>query len=170
MQLSDEGGRKIDAALDRLDRLTVVANPDKVIPRPADQHDDREPSPAELGDTMTVEPGAWTPLDEIGTEIYVYGDRPVDIAVQYAAVESELRQLRGDVKVHERRYLAVQRVLDSAIGVEATHGTGAGLVADVALLAQRYADLKARTISGGWPLVIEEVEAAELRATEGDRG
>ncbi len=29
MQLSEEGGRTIDAALDRLDRYTVVANPDK---------------------------------------------------------------------------------------------------------------------------------------------
>jgi hypothetical protein len=33
----------------------------------------------------------------------------------------------------------------------------------VALLTQRYDDLKARVLAGGWPLVVEEVEAAELR-------
>jgi len=80
--------------------------------------------------------------------------------------EDELSQLRRDLEVHERRYLAVQKVLDGSLGVEVTHGTGEGLVAGVALLAQRYADLKARTISGGWPLVVEEVEAADLRSTD----
>lgn len=130
-------------------------------------HDDSlEPSPAELGDTTTLAPGEWTPLGEIGTQIYVYGDQSVDIAIQYAEVESEVRQLRRDVEVHERRYLAVQKVLDGVIGAESTHGTGEGLVADVALLAQRYADLKARTISSGWPLVVEEVESADLRPTD----
>ncbi|WP_433730811.1 hypothetical protein ACQP2Y_21075 [Actinoplanes sp. CA-051413] len=59
--------------------------------------DSLEPSPAQLGDTMTLTAGEWTPLDDIGTEIYVYGDQPVDVAVQYAEVESEIRQLRADV-------------------------------------------------------------------------
>ncbi|GGK89373.1 hypothetical protein [Mangrovihabitans endophyticus] len=58
-----------------------------------------EPSPAQMGDTTTLAPGEWTPIDEIGTQIYVYGDQPVDVAVQYAEVESELRQLRREVDV-----------------------------------------------------------------------
>lgn len=49
-------------------------------PRP--DEDESGPSPAQLGDTMTLVPGEWTPLDDNGTEIYVYGDRPVDIALQ----------------------------------------------------------------------------------------
>lgn len=56
-----------------------------------------EPSPAEMGDTTTLNPGEWIPLDEIGTEIYVYGDQPVDVAIQYAEVENEIRQLRREV-------------------------------------------------------------------------
>jgi hypothetical protein len=39
----------------------------------------------------------------------------------------------------------------------------------VVLLAQRYDDLKARVLAGGWSLVVEEVEAAELRK-DGSRG
>lgn len=63
-------------------------------------HDDSlEPSPAEMGDTTTLQPGVWEPLDEIGTQVYVYGNQPVDIAIQYAAVEDELRQLRREVDV-----------------------------------------------------------------------
>lgn len=49
---------------------------------PRTDEDDNGPSPAQLGDTMTLAPGEWTPLDDNGTEIYVYGDRPVDIALQ----------------------------------------------------------------------------------------
>lgn len=59
--------------------------------------DDLEPSPAQLGETMSVDPGEWTPLDDLGTEIYVYGDRPVDVAVQRADVDDEIRALREDV-------------------------------------------------------------------------
>lgn len=135
-------------------------------------HDDSlEPSPAELGDTTTLDPGEWTPLDEIGTQIYVYGDRPVDVAVQYAEVEAEVRQLRRDVETHERRYLDVQRVLDGVIGGEVEDGAGMGLVADVALLAQRYADLKAAILDDtNWPQTwqqkINEIEAADLRESD----
>jgi hypothetical protein len=50
---------------------------------------DLEPSPAELGDTMTVQPGEWTPLDDHGTEIYLYGDQPADVAVQFADRKAE---------------------------------------------------------------------------------
>lgn len=63
----------------------------------ADSHDDLEPSPAQLGDTMTVAPGEWTPLDDRGTEIYLYGDRPVDIAVQAAEQNDEVRQLHAEI-------------------------------------------------------------------------
>lgn len=55
--------------------------------------DNLEPSPAEMGETMTVAPGVWAPLDDLGTQIYVYGERPVDIAVQRAEADNEIRRL-----------------------------------------------------------------------------
>jgi hypothetical protein len=66
-------------------------------------HDDLGPSPAELGDTITVATGEWTPLDDEGTQIYLYGDHPVTLAVQTAEVADEARQLRAEVeRLHEQ--------------------------------------------------------------------
>jgi hypothetical protein len=48
----------------------------------AEPDDDLGPSPAQMGETMTVAAGEWTPLDDHGTQIYVYGCRSVDIAFQ----------------------------------------------------------------------------------------
>lgn len=62
----------------------------------ADQDDDLHPSPAQMGDTMTVEPGEWTPLDDHGTQLYVYGDQPVDVAIQHAEVGDEIRRLTAE--------------------------------------------------------------------------
>ncbi len=62
-----------------------------------DNHNELEPSPAEMGDTMTVVPGEWTPLDDHGTEIYLYGDQPVDIALQTADQDDEVRQIQAEV-------------------------------------------------------------------------
>lgn len=47
-----------------------------------DDYLDCNPGAANLGDTMTVQPREWTPLDNDGTQIYLYGDSAVDIAVQ----------------------------------------------------------------------------------------
>lgn len=58
-----------------------------------------EPSPAEMGETATLTPGEWEPLDDIGTQIYVYGDQPVDVAVQRADVDDEVRRLNREVDV-----------------------------------------------------------------------
>lgn len=44
--------------------------------------DSLEPSPAELGDTITVTPNEWTPIGDNGTEIYVYGDQPITLVVR----------------------------------------------------------------------------------------
>ncbi|GAA0493879.1 hypothetical protein Ade02nite_21010 [Paractinoplanes deccanensis] len=43
------------------------------------------PGAAHLGEGMTIEPEKWTPIDDNGTEIYVYGDRSVDIVVRLPA-------------------------------------------------------------------------------------
>lgn len=51
----------------------------------ADNCIDCNPGAAHLGEGMTVNPGEWTPLDDHGTEIYVYGDQPVDIVVKLPA-------------------------------------------------------------------------------------
>jgi hypothetical protein len=75
-------------------------------------HDELEPSPAQLGDTMTVAPGEWTPLDDHGTEIYLYGTRSADIAVQTAAVDDEVRQLRA-------AFDEIDRLLDQYRGQKA---------------------------------------------------
>lgn len=58
------------------------------IPNESASGSSREPSPAELGETMTVTPGEWTPLDDLGTAIYVYGDQSVDVAVQTRVIET----------------------------------------------------------------------------------
>lgn len=88
-------------------------------------------------------------------------------AVSYGRVRDTYRvaELRfvDEADMFQQAYLGVQKVLDGAIGGGADDGEGAGVVADVALLAQRYADLKDRTIAGGWPAVVAEVEAAGLR-------
>jgi hypothetical protein len=46
----------------------------------------------------------------------------------------------GD-EMYQRIYFQVQEVLDVALGTEEEHGAGAGLVAEVMLLAQRYEEL-----------------------------
>lgn len=69
----------------------------------------------------------------------------------------------GHPDMYESAYFGIQKVLDRVIGDEGDAGVGAGIVADVALLAQWYADLRQRTIAGGWPAVVEEVEAEPLR-------
>lgn len=65
--------------------------------------------------------------------------------------------------MYQRAYWDVNAVLDRALGEREADGAGMGIAADVALLAQRYADLRARVLAGGWPAVVAEVEAAELR-------
>jgi hypothetical protein len=73
---------------------------------------DCTPSPAELGDTLTVDPRVWTPLDDHGTQLYVYGDQQVEIAVQIAPVDDEIRQLR-------RAFDDIDRLLDQYRGAKA---------------------------------------------------
>jgi hypothetical protein len=46
---------------------------------------DCNPGATQDGDGMTVQPGEWTPIDDNGTEIYVYGEQPVDIVVRLTA-------------------------------------------------------------------------------------
>ena len=91
----------VPALIDALGRSFAVIKQNAITEaarRQRTDDDDLGPSPAELGDTMTVEAGEWTPLDDIGTQIYVYGDRPVDIAVQVAEVDNEIRRLRAQVE------------------------------------------------------------------------
>lgn len=56
-------------------------------------HDDLGPSPAQTGETMTVAPGEWEPLDDHGTQIYVYGDQSIDIAFRASDADDQIRQL-----------------------------------------------------------------------------
>jgi hypothetical protein len=44
---------------------------------------DNDPSPATLGDTISVAPNEWTPIDDYGTEIYLYGDQPCTLVVRH---------------------------------------------------------------------------------------
>lgn len=67
-------------------------------------HDSLEPSPAQMGETATVPPGEWWPLDDHGTQIWVYGGKAVDIAYQVGA-EGELQRLRETVERMSRRLL-----------------------------------------------------------------
>lgn len=74
--------------------------------------------------------------------------------------------------MYERAYFDVQGVLDGALGPEEEDGAGAGIVADVALLAQRYADLREAVLHGapdgsGWRRRVAEIESADLRESAG---
>ena len=68
--------------------------------------------------------------------------------------------------MYERAYWDVQKVLDRALGTQVEDGAGMGIAADVALLAQRYEDLKANVLlhhNAYWEPVVAQIEAAELR-------
>ena len=67
--------------------------------------DDVGPSPAQLGETVSVTAGEWTALDDY-TQIWVYGDRSVDIAFQTTDVDDELRELRHLKQLQEKRMRA----------------------------------------------------------------
>lgn len=72
--------------------------------KPAPDQFDPEYAPATLGEGLTVTPGEWTPLDDAGTQIYLYGDRPADIVVQpvgddLARQVDVARELIGTVRV-----------------------------------------------------------------------
>jgi len=54
-------------------------------PHDAEHCFDCNPGAAQEGDSMTVKPREWTPIDDNGTEIYLYGDQPVDIVVKLPA-------------------------------------------------------------------------------------
>lgn len=62
-----------------------------------------EASPAQLGETTTLLPRTWTPLDDHGTSVYAYGDQRVDIAFTTADVDDELRDLRHLFEIQQRR-------------------------------------------------------------------
>lgn len=57
---------------------------------------DCNPGAAHLGEGMTINPREWTALDEHGTQIWVYGDRSVDIVVQVAELGDQIRQFRDE--------------------------------------------------------------------------
>lgn len=77
-------------------------------------------------------------------------------------------------------YLDIQNVLDAALGTEEADGAGAGIVADVALLAEqkRTADAANENVRAVWsewrgrlggafpPAMVQELDAALNRSTE----
>lgn len=70
------------------------------------------------------------------------------------------------LNVYENAYHRVTTVLDRVLGPEEDDGAGEGIASDVALLAQRYLDLKRAVLSDrsvDWARTIAAVEAAELR-------
>lgn len=70
--------------------------------------------------------------------------------------------------MYEDAYWRVNAVLDKALGTEEEHGAGEGIAADVALLAQRYLDLKRIVLSDrsvDWTRTIATIETRELRDT-----
>jgi len=63
----------------------------------------------------------------------------------------------GD-EMYRRIYFEVQDVLNVALGTEEDDGAGAGLVAEVMLLAQRYEELRLLVD----PAVVRDVESPEM--------
>ncbi len=76
-----------------------------------------------------------------------------------------------NTSVFERAYNDAQEVLDRALGAGEDDGAGYGLAGDVALLAQRYAMLRAAVLALAtptdyWHKRVAEIEAADLREDE----
>lgn len=101
---------------DGLDRAVQPTWPTLPAPAPATARTPEDPSPAEIGDTMTVEPGEWTPLDEHGTEVYLYGDQPVTLAIQTAPEDPLATKLLGNATAQNAfQRAAMARALRMAI-------------------------------------------------------
>ncbi len=97
---------------------------------------DCNPGAAHLGEGMTIRPCEWTPIDDHGTQIYLYGDQSADIVIQIAPVDDEVRQLRA-------AFDEIDRLLDDYRGAKALR-EGAQAVVDRArriIAAQRISDL-----------------------------
>lgn len=74
----------------------------------------------------------------------------------------------SEAAMYVKAYHGVQRVLDRALGPRVEDGAGEGIVADVALLAQRYVDLKEALradplLGSAWDSTINEIELRPLR-------
>ncbi len=73
------------------------------------------------------------------------------------------------IDIYEDAYRRINTILNRALGTEGDDSAGEGIAAEVALLAQRYLDLKRYVLAAGcgtgWVQVVAEVEAAELRDT-----
>lgn len=121
MRHSEDVRIVLDRAMDHAESCERCRRAVPDLPAPDDS---LEPSPAELGDTMTVEPGEWTPLDDYGTQLYVYGDRSVDIAVQAAEQGDEVCQLRAEVD-RLREQLTERRDIPAAERPDPNHACAA---------------------------------------------
>ena len=77
---------------------------------------DCNPGAAHLGDTMTITPGEWTPLDDNGTQIYLYGDQPADVAVQIQPAPARISFREADDVVGV--YVEAQRVTSLPVEAE----------------------------------------------------
>ncbi len=65
--------------------------------------------------------------------------------------------------MYEKAYFGVQKILDDALGGEEEDGAGAGITADVALLAHRYQEaLKALAGLPGGSVELPKVKSAQL--------
>ena len=76
-----------------------------------------------------------------------------------------------ETDMYRRAYFEITKVLDGALGPNVEDGAGLGLAADVMLLAQRYADLKAAVLTsdagGGWRERVAEIDGSPLRCEHG---
>lgn len=68
----------------------------------------------------------------------------IEMLSELDSLRAENERLRGDVEFHAKIRLRVEAVLDAALGTEDEDGAGAGLAADVQLLADQRDRLRAQ--------------------------
>jgi hypothetical protein len=81
------------------------------------------------------------------------------------AISPELERLREQCAMHERIRFEVEEVLDRALGTKESDGAGAGLVADVALLAERLDKVRQalKTPAEGWAVQLHALHVRQER-------
>lgn len=89
------------------------------------------------------------------------------LLVEHEALETEVKELRSHQVADWKRRAQTEEVLDDALGTEEEDGAGAGLVADVALLAERMKAAEAEVER--YKALHESVRATADAALERDR-
>lgn len=90
------------------------------------------------------------------------GPKEAEAAWCARAVEAVLKDERSHADMYHRAYWDIQKVLDEHLGTEEEDGAGAGIVADVYLLAYRYEMALKAIESVGGTVAAESIRKAQM--------